>query len=162
MPSHPVQPPEWIDAAPIRVDESIEIADAPSVVWSLIADHRGWPEWFTDLDAVEPVGDGVGVGGGRRVTVRKLPLDEEFTAWEPNAHFAFAVTASKVPILGTMAESVRLEPLDDGARTRVVYRQGLQARRWCGPLLTLAWKRAPAQLQRALGNLRTLAEARAA
>src|SRR6478609_3841576 len=79
MPTHPVQPPEWIDSAPIRVERTVDIAAPPSVVWGLIADHVGWPKWFTTLDAVEVLGAGSGVGGGRRVTVKKLPLEEEFT-----------------------------------------------------------------------------------
>ena len=33
MPTHPVQPPEWIDSAPIRVERSIDIAAPPSLVW---------------------------------------------------------------------------------------------------------------------------------
>ena len=61
MPKHPVQPPEWIDAAPIIVREEIEIAAPPSAVWARIADHETWPEWFTALDRVERIGTGVEV-----------------------------------------------------------------------------------------------------
>jgi uncharacterized protein YndB with AHSA1/START domain len=156
MPTHPVQPPEWIDAAPIRVERSIDIAAPAETVWALIADHEGWPRWFTTLDEVEVTGRATGVGGTRRVTVKRLALDEEFTAWDDNAHFAFAVTASKLPILDTMAESVRIETTDGGCR--VVYVQGLQAQRGCGALLGFAWRGIPKQLDGALANLRRLAE----
>ena len=37
MPTHPVHPPEWIDSAPIVVDESIVISAPPSEVWIDIA-----------------------------------------------------------------------------------------------------------------------------
>ena len=43
MPTHPVQPPEWIDSAPIRVERSIDIAARPEAVWAVIADHVNWP-----------------------------------------------------------------------------------------------------------------------
>lgn len=156
MPTHPVQPPEWIDSAPLRVERSVDIAASPERVWSIIADHEGWPRWFDALDRVEVTAGATGVGGGRRVTLSRITLDEEFTAWDPVEHFAFAVVGSKVPILHTMAESVRIERTDDGCR--VVYRQGLQAKRGAGPLLSLAWKPAAKQLERALANLKTLAE----
>lgn len=156
MPNHTIQPPEWIDAAPIRVESSVDVAVPPAAAWKRIADHAGWPEWFTVLDRVEVVGSGEGVGGGRRVTVKRLTLEEEFTAWDEDAHFAFAVTSSKLPILETLAESVRIEPTDAGCR--IVYRQGLQARRGFGKVLDLAWKQAAKDLPVALDNLKTLLE----
>lgn len=158
MPNHRLQPPEWIDAAPIRVEASIEVAVPPAEAWARIADHVSWPEWFTALDRVEVIGSGEGVGGGRRVTAKRVTLDEEFTAWDEDAHFAFAVTSSKLPILETLAESVRIEPTDEGCR--IEYRQGLQARRGFGKVLDLAWKQAAKDLPVALGNLKSLLEAR--
>jgi len=156
MPSHPVQPPEWIDSAPIRVERSIDIAAPPAAVWAVIADHVNWPKWFTSLDRVEVTGAPTGVGGGRRVTVSRISIDEKFTVWDENEHFAFAVVATKMPFLDTMAESVRIEPTEGGCR--VNYRQGLQAKRGLGFLLELAWKPAAKQLTSALENLKALAE----
>jgi Polyketide cyclase / dehydrase and lipid transport len=157
MPLHPVKPPEWIDSAPIVVNEQIVINATPNVVWGRIADHASWPTWFTQIDEVQPLGRPTGVGGGRRVIVGKLPLDEEFTAWDENEHFAFAVIASKLPILGALAESVRLEPVGD-AGCRVIYRQGVEGRRGCGWLMTQVWKRAAKTLPGALVNLKQLVE----
>jgi carbon monoxide dehydrogenase subunit G len=152
MTTHTLQPPEWIDAAPIRVERSIEIAAPPAAVWARIADHRTWPEWFTAVDSVDVLGAPEGVGGGRRVTVGKLTLDEEFTAWDVDEHFAFSVIASKLPILESLAESVRIVPTAGGSR--VVYRQGVQAKRGFGTVLGLMWKRAARQLQPSLANLK--------
>jgi hypothetical protein len=161
MPKHPVQPPEWIDAAPIRVVEQIEIDAPPAVVWSHIVDHMSWPTWFTAVNRVEILGEPAGVGGGRRVFARRLAVDEEFTAWDENAHFAFAVVASNLPILHTLAESVRLEPSGTGtsAATRVVYRQGLRGRAGAGWLMRLLWRPAAKGLGPSLANLKTLIEA---
>ncbi len=72
----------------------------------------------------------------------RLPLDEEFTAWDEDEHFAFAVVQVRLPILATMAESVRLEDVDDGARCRVTYRQGVEGRRGFGWLMRAVWSRA--------------------
>jgi len=156
MPTHTLQPPEWIDAAPIRVERTIDIAASPESVWDRIADHATWPEWFTALDSVVILGSPTGVGGGRRVTATKLTIDEEFTAWDENEHFAFAVVRSKLPVLESMAESVRIESTDEGCR--VVYRQGLQAKRGFGKALALMWKQSEKQLETALQNLKRVAE----
>jgi len=130
MPSHPVEPPEWIDSAPVLVEQAVDIAASPDDVWVHIADHQRWPEWFEALKSVEVIGAGVGVGGMRRVTLKGPPADEEFTAWKPGEHFAFAVTSTKIPILHTMAEEVRLEPIETGCR--VCYRQGIELRKGFG------------------------------
>ena len=157
MPEHPVQPPEWIDSAPIRVEETIEVAAGPPAVWAVIEDHPAWPEWFTALDEVLVTGRGTGVGGQRRVVARRLPIDEEFTVWDENEHFAFAVVRSRLPILGAMAESVRIDATDAGSR--VTYRQGLQARRGFGKALDLLWRPAVGQLREGLTNLKHRVEA---
>lgn len=152
MPRHPVQPPEWIDAAPIQASASVEISATPHEVWRHVIDHESWPTWFIKLDRVELLGSPTGVGGGRRVFAGRLPVDEEFTAWLDDAHFAFAVVATKVPILHTLAESVRLEPSHAG--TLVTYRQGLQARQGFGWAMRLAWKSMAASLEPSLDNLK--------
>ncbi|WP_040495080.1 SRPBCC family protein [Ilumatobacter nonamiensis] len=160
MPTHPVHPPEWIDSAPIVVEESIGIDAPPEAVWAEITDHASWPEWFEALDQVEPGSTATGVGGTRRVTAQRLPLDEEFTVWDENEHFAFAITESKLPILGALAESVRLESVDDGASCRVTYRQGVQGRTGFGWAMKLLWSRAAAGLPPALEALKTRVESK--
>ena len=134
MPTHPIQPPEWIDSAPTLVERSIDITATPDDVWVHIADHERWPEWFAAIARVDVIGGGPtpgeGVGGRRRVTLKGPPIDEEFTAWKPGEQFAFAVTSTKVPVLHTMAEDVSLAPIDGGCR--VTYRQGVEMRKGFG------------------------------
>jgi Polyketide cyclase / dehydrase and lipid transport len=160
MPTHAIRPPEWIDTAPIHVEKIVDIVAPPAVVWAIIADHVAWPEWFSALDSVEVTGPPTGVGGTRRVTAKRLPLDEEFTAWVIDEHFAFAVVRSKLPFLDALAESVRIQSTDAGCR--VIYRQGLQAKRGFGWLLAAIWKTAATQLADALVDLKSRAEARSA
>lgn len=157
MTTLPVHPPEWIDAAPIRVERSIDIDASPAAVWTRVADHVAWPEWFTALDSVAITMGATGVGGGRRVTASRLYFDEEFTVWDEGEHFAFAVIASRLLVIAAMAESVRLEAVDGGCR--VIYCQGLQGRRGFGWILSAIWTRqnVPA-LENALANLKRLVE----
>ena len=156
MPKHPVEQPDWIDTAPITVTESVDIAASPAVVWSLVADHASWPEWFTALDRVEPLGAPTGVGGGRRVIAGRVRIDEEFTAWDEEEHFAFSVVHSGIPVLHALAESVRLEPSEAG--TLVTYHQGVQGRPGFGWLMGQAWKKPARDLRTALEQLRGRAE----
>jgi hypothetical protein len=156
MPTHPVHPPEWIDSAPIVVDESVVINASPAVVWAHVIDHESWPEWFIALDKVEPGSSSSSIGGTRRVFAKPFVLDEEFTAWDENEHFAFAVTATKIPIMSALAESVRLESVDDGCR--VTYRQGVEGRRGCGWLMSKVWAKAAKDVPIALQNLKLRVE----
>ena len=152
-----MQPPEWIDSAPILVSESVEIAAPPSVVWSHVVDHHSWPEWFEAIDRVDLIGAPAAVGGGRCVYVRNRPIEETFTCWDVDEHFAFAVVSSKIPFIETLAESVRLEP--SGTGTLLTYRQGVSGRTGFGWAARLLWSQAAKSLPIALANLKARVEA---
>jgi hypothetical protein len=157
MVQHRLESPDWIDGADIVFSSSLDFNASAEDVWERIADHQGWPEWFTSLDKVEVTGDPTGVGGKRRVTVKRLGINEEFTAWTENEQFSFAIVKSPLFFLETMAEDVRIEAVDAGCR--VVYRQGIAARwglRW---LAKVGLRQLPQQTAEALQNLKTLVEA---
>ena len=151
--------PDRIAEAPIRTQSSVEIAAAPSDVWPLIADHPGWPDWFAGLSRVVVTGRGHGAGGRRRVFAGPARFDEVFTVWEPDRHFAFAVTDSSVPGLAWLAESVTLEPSASG--THLVYRQGIAARRGFGRMWSLLGRQMSARLESSLRQLKQVAESTA-
>lgn len=147
---------EWIPSAPILVSRSQPIDASADQVWSIIADHERWPEWFTTLKSVEVTGAAAGVGGTRRVRIPGAALDEVFTAWSPGEQFAFSVL-SGFPGLIAMAESVDIETVD-AQRCVVRYSQGIEPRRGFGWLWKLIAKRAGKTLEAALGSLATVAE----
>lgn len=149
--------PDRIDGASIGASESVLVHATPEVVWRHISDHDSWPDWFAGLSSVVVTGRAQGVGGRRRVTAGPARFDEVFTVWEPSRHFAFAVTASSVPGLDWLAESISLEPV--GTNTVVTYRQGLAARRGFGWLWSALWGRVSAQLAPSLQALKNRAEA---
>ena len=158
MTRHEIRPPAWIETAPIRTSTSVEIGATPDTVWGYLADHTSWPRWFTLVDRVDLTGPPTGVGGARRVVIQRLPFDEQFTVWDQDREFSWAVTGSRLPILALMAESMRLEPTDEGCR--LDYTQGLQARRGFGGTLNAMWQRNLPGIQKGLNNLRQQAEAR--
>lgn len=115
---------DWMDQAPVLATRTRRIAATPDRVWAAIADHEGWVEWFGPITAVERIGDGEGVGGGRRVHIKSIAVEEEFLAWEPGARFAFTVTRANRSGIRSMVEDVRLTPEGDTATT-VAYTQAI-------------------------------------
>ena len=149
----PQRPPEWIDEAPIRIEATREVEAPPSVVWAVVADHENWPTWFDAVDRVEVIDDGDRVGGHRKVVVNRITFEEEFTAFDPEQRFAFTVQKISVPFASSMAECLTLEPLDDGTRTRVTYRQGIAPRSGFGWFLNSSRKRLERELRAGLDGL---------
>jgi len=119
------RPLEWIDTAPVRASRSRRIAQPPATVWAAIADHAGWPAWFTRIRQVTPGPVADAVGGTRRVDAGAAVVDEEFLAWEPERRFAFTVTASSRPGLTSMNEDIRLTP-DGPSACTVTYTMGAE------------------------------------
>ncbi len=148
--------PEWIDGAPMVFSNSMEIAATPADVWQHIADHVSWSEWFPSLDKVEVTGAPAGIGGKRRVTVNRLPIDEEFTAWTEGEQFAFAIMKSPLFFVAALAEDVQLEVTESGCR--VTYRQGIEPKKGFGWLAKAALGNLDASTAEALQNLKSLVE----
>ncbi len=149
----PKRQPEWIDEAPVRIEAIREVEAPPSVVWKLVADHERWPQWFDGVDRVEVIDNADAVGGHRKVVVNRISFEEEFTAFDPEQRFAFTVLKISVPFARSMAECVTLEPLDDGTRTRVTYRQGFEPRTGFGWFLNSSRKRLERELRAGLDGL---------
>lgn len=147
------RPLEWIDDAPVQVSVARDMAATPEEVWTIIADHEAWPDWFPSVDAVEVVGRPEGIGGERLVTVKGMGrVEEEFNAWEPGRRFGFTVVAMSRPSLNSLNELVTIEPSRVGSL--VTYQQGFHPKRWIAPVIKRAARsRIPDVLLGALGNL---------
>lgn len=162
MPKLQPQTVEWMDTAPIHVAVSRVMKANADSVFTVLADHVRWPEWFDGLNDVQVTGAPAGVGATRRVRVKGLgSLDEQFIAWEPGRSFGFTVVAMDRPVLKSLTELVTLEPEDDSVR--VTYAQGFDPRRWSAPIFGLmAKRRIPKALAEALEGLerQVLASAR--
>jgi hypothetical protein len=155
----PVRPADWIPTAPIVIEATRTIEAPVGTVWSILADHERWPEWFSVLERVEVTGAAEGVGGTRSVHAKRLRLDEEFTVWEPERHFVFSIVGSSVPLFASMAESIRLDPIGDD-RSAVAYSQGLEPARYRGFIVKGMRKKLESGLHDALAKLASAAEAR--
>lgn len=147
--------PDWIDEAPLRIEVSRPVAASAPAVWARIADHENWSEWFAEIKRVEVTGDAAGIGGRRDVTLGPITVKEVFTAWEPEARFAFTLVEGP-PNLASVAESVTIDATGDGCT--VTYRQGIEARRFTGWMLPLLRRRMEPALRTALDRLADLCE----
>jgi uncharacterized protein YndB with AHSA1/START domain len=150
--------PDWIATAPLVVRRTRAVAAPSSAVWSMIADHERWTEWFGAVSSVRVTGAAEGVGGTRTVKIPGMTIDEEFTAWEPERRFAFTVVRAS-PTLRSLAESVELEPSAGGCT--VTYTQGIEPARGFGWMWKLISRRMGSELTKALDNLAAGAEATA-
>src|SRR5579885_1877669 len=82
---------DFIETAPYRFRNSVELAITPEQLFEVLADPQSWPHWATVITKVtwtspEPLG----VGATRTVHMRGgIVGDEEFLAWEPFSRMAF-------------------------------------------------------------------------
>jgi len=117
------RPPEWTDTAPVKVSASREIVASADDIFTALADHEAWAEWFPKVTQVERYGDLTeGVGSTRRVHIGKVEVDEEFILWEPGKVWGFtAVEIRGAPnTLDSLNERVSIQQLSPD-RCRVTY-----------------------------------------
>jgi uncharacterized protein YndB with AHSA1/START domain len=99
--------------------ESIEISRRPEDVFSYVTDPSRLPEWQESVVGVRPEDAATTVGSRvvvtRRIGRREQPMTSELTELSPPR--SWAVRGIDGPVRGNVKGTV--EPLDDGARSRV-------------------------------------------
>jgi uncharacterized protein YndB with AHSA1/START domain len=142
----------FAERAPVVVRAEVSVPASPAEVWPAFAGAPAWVDWFTGMkDAHYTSPAPYGVGSTRSVRVMGLEADETILAFDPGKRFAFRVDAANLPMLRALVEIVTLEA--DGAGTRVVYRQALEAKPWLRPLLPLLRGQMERGLRRGLDGL---------
>jgi uncharacterized protein YndB with AHSA1/START domain len=100
--------------------ESIEISRSPEDVFSYVTEPSHLPEWQESVVSVRRDGDGSITEGSRVVVTRRMGrATREMTAElaELNPPSSWAVRGIDGPVRGNVKG--RIEPLDDGTRSRV-------------------------------------------
>lgn len=118
----------FIDAAPIRFVNEVEIDATPERLFEVFEDETAWPKWFKDIVSVEWTSPKpFGVGTTRNVELKAMSVSEKFFIWEPGKRFAFYFTEMSVPLMKAFCEDYRLEPIGDG-KTKFTYIVACEAR----------------------------------
>jgi uncharacterized membrane protein len=100
--------------------ETVEIAKSPQEVFAYLDDLSRHGEWQTQIESVELLTDGPTRVGSRAVDTRRVPggrrkITYEITEHDPPCRAAFRGLDGPIRPVG----SVTVEPLDEGARSRV-------------------------------------------
>jgi carbon monoxide dehydrogenase subunit G len=144
----------FIDTAPYRFTNSVDLAITPEQLFEVLADAESWPRWASVITKVtwtspEPRG----VGTTRIVDMRGgIVGDEEFLIWEPLRRMAFRFNECSTTAVAAFAEDYRVAVIPGGCRMTWTLAQkpvgpAKVAMLLVAPLLNLA-------LRRFLTNLR--------
>jgi carbon monoxide dehydrogenase subunit G len=162
MAMHPCEPVDldFIENAPYRFRNSVDLAVTPEQLFEVLADAESWPRWapvITKVTWTSP--EPRGVGTTRVVDMRGgIVGDEEYIAWEPFTHMAFRFNECSTRSVAAFAEDYRVEVIPGGCRLTWTMAQkpagpARLGMLFGGPLLNLA-------LRRFLKNLRGYTGAR--
>ncbi len=151
----------FIDNAPFRFRNSVDLAITPEQLFEVLGDAESWPRWASVITKVtwtspEPRG----VGTTRIVEMRGgMVGDEEFLSWEPFTRMAFRFNECSTRAVAAFAEDYRVEVIPGGCRLTWT-----MAQKPAGPARLAMFAVAPLLnlgLRRFLKNLRSYTDARA-
>ncbi len=150
----------FVDTAPFRFRNSVDLAVTPEQLFEVLADAESWPRWASVITKVTWTSpDPRGVGTTRTVDMRGgMVGNEEFLAWEPFTRMAFRFNECSTQAVAAFAEDYRVEVIPGGCRLTWIMAQKPAGPVWLAmfvaqPLLNLA-------LRRFLRNLRTYTDNR--
>ncbi len=142
------------------ITESIEINRRPEEVFAYLDDVKRHGEWQEQIVDVQPQGDQP-MGVGKRVReTRRVPggdrsMTYEITEHDPPRQSSFRVLDGPVRAIGT----VTIEPLDDGAHSRVTITIDFQGHGLGGKvLLPVAKRQARKQIPKDQAKMKELLE----
>jgi hypothetical protein len=150
----------FVDTAPFRFRNSVDLAITPAQLFEVLADAESWPRWakvITKVTWTSP--EPRGVGTTRTVEMRGgIVGKEEFLAWEPFTRMAFRFNECSTRAVAAFAEDYRVEVIPGGCRLTWTMAQkpagpSRVAMPVVGPLLNLV-------LRRFLRNLRSYTDDR--
>ncbi|OBK92460.1 hypothetical protein A5645_23650 [Mycobacterium asiaticum] len=109
---------DFIENAPFRFRNSVDLAITPEQLFEVLADAESWPRWakvITKVTWTSP--EPRGIGTTRTVEMRGgIVGDEEFIAWEPFTHMAFRFNECSTKAVAAFAEDYRVEVIPGGCR----------------------------------------------
>jgi len=112
---------DFIESAPLRFVNEVEINAPPENVLKVLADAASWPRFLKAVIKAEwTSSEPHGVGSTRTLILKGMTAQEHFIAWEPGKRFTFYVPEMTAPIARAICEDYRLEPVGRG-KTKFSY-----------------------------------------
>ena len=112
----------FVDQAPVRLVNTVEIAATPDQIWSALEDASAWPRWagvITNVEWTSP--QPYRVGTTRTVTmVGRMVGYEEFIVWEPYRRMGFRFNEATTNGVRAFAERYNIDPISP-THTRVTW-----------------------------------------
>ncbi len=118
----------FMDSAPLKFVNEVEINASPDQVFKVFEDEASWPKWFKDIVKVEWTSPKpFGVDTTRAVTLKAMTVYEKFIVWDPGKRFTFNFSATTMPFAHALLEDYLLEPVGNG-KTKLIYTVALEPR----------------------------------
>lgn len=146
------------------LESTIDIRRQPDQVYAYITDPTRWGEWQPDVVAAQVLDAGPQAPGTRITTTRRIgraerTMTQQVTTIEPPTRWA--VHGVDGPLRPSM--DVTVEPLPDGAGTRVTFALGFEGRGFADLLVPvvrrMAARTAPSSYRRLKNRLEALGSA---
>jgi Polyketide cyclase / dehydrase and lipid transport len=108
---------DFLQTAPYRFVNSIDLPISPRQLWDVLTDAEAWPQWDDVTRAAWTSPEPHRVGSTRTFEISGGVVGTaEFIAWNPHHHLAFRITESSSQRTGGSAEEYRIEPTEHGCR----------------------------------------------
>jgi uncharacterized protein YndB with AHSA1/START domain len=101
----------FVDVAPVRVVETVDVPASPQRVFEALNDPAAIGAWWRGAGRIEWVShEPRGVGSVRMISPsRGLRLEETFIGWDPGQLWACTITAASIPLFATYVIRVDLD-----------------------------------------------------
>lgn len=109
---------DFIDSAPNRFSNSVELNITPEQLFEVLADADSWPQWakvITKVEWLTPEPRGVGTAR-KAFMLGGLAGVEEFIAWDEYTKIAFRFNEASEKRIKAFAERYDIVPTDNGCR----------------------------------------------
>jgi hypothetical protein len=152
----------FIETAPHRFSNSVDLAVAPAEAFDVLAVAETWPQWASVITKVTwTSAEPHGVGTTRTVDMLGgIVGSEEFLVWEPPGRMAFRFNECSTRSITAFAEDYLIVPAAGGCR--LTWTLALRPAGAAKASVSLARPLMNAAFRRFLGNLRTLTAAQRA
>lgn len=109
---------DFVDTAPYRFSNTVDLNVTPDQLWEVFVDAAAWPRWakvITNVTWTSP--EPFGIGTTRTVEmVGGLVGSEEFLAWEPGTLLAFRFNEASETVIRAFAERYDIVSTPNGCR----------------------------------------------